>query len=263
MFTTILFEIKDHVAYITLNRPEVYNAFNDEMSFELQDALKKASRDEAVRAVVLTGAGDKAFSSGQDLKADRGNDVADRFSASLHQRYNPIIRAISRMPKAVICRLNGVAAGAGCSIALACDVVIAASSATLLEAFVHIGLVPDSGATYFLPRAVGYRKAFELCTKGNKLTADEALDLGLINKVVDPEALDAEVKTQASYYAQAPAKAIALMKKMLQRGLSRDLESTLNYEAYCQQIAGSTADHEEGVKAFREKRKPKFNTGQQ
>lgn len=257
MYNTLHFLVSDQVATITLNRPEVYNAFNDEMSFELQDALKKVKQDNNIRSLVLTGAGEKAFSSGQDLKADRENET-ERFSKSLHQRYNPIIRAITHMPKAIICRLNGVAAGAGCSIALACDVIIASKNATLLQAFIHIGLVPDSGATYFLPRALGYRKAFELATKGHKISAEEALEIGLINKVVDPEKLDEAVNVEAAYYAQAAGKAIALTKKMLQRGQVSTLESTLNYEAYCQQIAGETADYKEGVAAFLEKRKPHF-----
>jgi 2-(1,2-epoxy-1,2-dihydrophenyl)acetyl-CoA isomerase len=258
MYKTILYALQEHVATITLNRPEVYNAFNNDMSFELQEALRKAARDETVRVVVLTGAGEKAFCSGQDLKEDR-DESADRFSVSLQKRYNPVIRWIVNMPKPVICRLNGVAAGAGCSIALACDVIIAAGTAALLEAFIHIGLVPDSGATYFLPRMLGYRKAFELAAKGNKVSAREAFDLGLVNRVVDATLLDAAVDAEAACYANAPAKAIALIKKMLQRGLVSDLESTLEYEAYCQQIAGETKDHYEGVTAFREKRAPRFN----
>lgn len=257
MYNTLIYQSQDRVATITLNRPEVYNAFNDEMSFELQDALKKASRDPDVRVLILTGAGEKAFCSGQDLKANR-EEQADQFSESLRKRYNPIIRAIVRMPKPVICRLNGVAAGAGCSIALACDIIIAADTTTLLEAFIHIGLIPDSGATYFLPRMLGYRKAFELATKGNKISAKEAFEYGLVNKAVETSQLDEAVANEAAYYAQAPAKAIALTKKMLQRGLERSLDDTLDYEAYCQQIAGETADYKEGVNAFREKRKPRF-----
>lgn len=257
MYKTLLIETKDSVATITLHRTEVYNAFNDEMSFELQDALKQVTKDKAIRAVVLTGSGNKAFCSGQDLKADRGNEVKS-FSDSVNKRYNPIIRLITQMPKPVICRLNGVAAGAGCSLALACDIIIASENASLIEVFIHIGLVPDSGSSFFLSRNLVYQKAFELATRGTKLSAREALELGLINKVVKPEELDATINAEAAFYANAPTKAIALIKKMLQKGMTTSLDSALNYEAYCQQIAGSTADYKEGVKAFLEKRKPEF-----
>lgn len=257
MFNTLLIEIKNAVATIVLNRPEVYNAFNDEMSFELQDALKQVTKDKAIRAMVLTGSGNKAFCSGQDLKADRGNEVKS-FSDSVKKRYNPIIRLITQMPKPVICRLNGVAAGAGCSLALACDVIIASENASLIEVFIHIGLVPDSGSSFFLSRNLSYQKAFELATRGTKLSAREALELGLINKVVKPEELDTAIIAEAAFYASAPTKAIALIKKMLQKGMTASLDSALNYEAYCQQIAGGTADCKEGVKAFLEKRRPEF-----
>lgn len=257
MYKNILFEVKNKSAWITLNRPEVYNAFNDEMSYELQDVLKAVSRERDIRVVVLSGAGDKAFSSGQDLKEAR-KDKTDIFSDSLIKRYNPIIRAITGMPKPIICRLNGVAAGAGCSIALACDIILASEHAALVLAFIQIGLVPDSGASYLLPRLLGYRKAFEWATHGGKIPAKEALALGLVNKVVEARDLDGEVEQVAAYYAQAPARAVALIKKMLQRGLIHNLNDTLQYEAYCQQIAGETEDHQEGVTAFREKRKPHF-----
>lgn len=249
-------DIQDGIATITLNRPEVYNAFNDPLSYELQDALKKAEKDAAVRVVVLTGAG-KAFSSGQDLKASMESGKRD-LSESLHKRYNPIIRAIRNMPKPVICRLNGVAAGAGCSLALACDMIIASEEATMIEIFVNIALVLDSGSSYFLPRTVGYHRAFELATKATKITAPEALQMGLVNKVVPAAELDATVQAEAAYYAAAPTKAIALMKKMLTKGMTEDLDAVLDYEAYCQEIAGNSADNAEGIQAFLEKRKPVF-----
>lgn len=252
----LLLDIQDGIATITLNRPEVYNAFNDPLSYELQDALKKAEKDPAVRVVVLTGAG-KAFSSGQDLKASMESGKRD-LSESLHKRYNPIIRAIRNMPKPVICRLNGVAAGAGCSLALACDLIIASEEATMIEIFVNIALVLDSGSSYFLPRTVGYHRAFELATKASKISAAEALQLGLVNKVVPPAALDAAVQAEAAYYAAAPTKAIALMKKMLTKGMTEPLDEVLEYEAYCQEIAGNSADNAEGIEAFLEKRKPVF-----
>lgn len=254
--TSLLLETTNGVATITLNRPEVYNAFNDPLSYELQDALKQAERDPAVRVVVLTGAG-KAFSSGQDLKASVEGGKRN-FSESLHKRYNPIIRAIRNMPKPVICKLNGVAAGAGCSLALACDMIIASETATMIEIFVNIALVLDSGSSYFLPRTIGYHRAFELATKASKITAAEALQMGLINKVVPADALDAAVEAEAAYYAAAPTKAIALMKKMLTKGMSESLDAILDYEAYCQEIAGNSTDYSEGVSAFLEKRKPAF-----
>ncbi|RFM35437.1 enoyl-CoA hydratase-related protein [Chitinophaga silvisoli] len=256
---TIHLHVQDNIATITLNRPDVYNAFNDEQSYELQDALKQVEKDPLVRAVILTGAG-KAFCSGQDLKA--AMDAGDRkLSESLHKRYNPIIRAIRNMPKPVICKLNGVAAGAGCSLALACDLIIASETASLIEIFINIALVLDSGSSYFLPRTVGYHRAFELATKATKLSATEAKELGLVNKVVKGEELDQAVQEEALFYANAPTKAIALLKKMLTKGMTEDLDAVLDYEAYCQEIAGKTADNKEGIRAFIEKRKPVF-TGQ-
>ena len=171
MYQFLSYEKKDGVAKITLNRPEVYNALNDEITFELQDALKAVARDQEVRVVVLTGSG-KAFCSGQDLKtAETGKRS---FINSLHKRYNPIIRAMRNLPKPIICRLNGVAAGAGCSIALACDIIVAAEESMLTEVFINIGLVLDSGSSYFLPRLVGSAKAFELATMGTRIKGNEA-----------------------------------------------------------------------------------------
>jgi 2-(1,2-epoxy-1,2-dihydrophenyl)acetyl-CoA isomerase len=256
MFTSILHQINNGIATITLNRPDVYNAFNDPQSYELQEALKLSEKDPSVRVVVLTGAG-KAFCSGQDLKASM--DAGPRnLSESLHKRYNPIIRAIRNMPKPVICKLNGVAAGAGCSLALACDIIIASETAKMIEIFINIALVLDSGSSYFLPRTVGYHRAFELATKATKMSATEAQALGLINKVVKPEELDSTVQAEAEFYANAPTKAIALLKKMLTKGMTENLDTVLDYEAYCQEIAGKTEDNAEGIKAFLEKRDPVF-----
>jgi 2-(1,2-epoxy-1,2-dihydrophenyl)acetyl-CoA isomerase len=256
MFTSLLLNIHNGIATITLNRPDVYNAFNDPLSYELQDALKQVEKDATVRVVVLTGAG-KAFCSGQDLKAAMDGGKRN-LSESLHKRYNPIIRAIRNMPKPVICQLNGIAAGAGCSLALACDIIIASESAAMVEIFINIALVLDSGSSYFLPRTVGYHRAFELATKATKLSATEAQQLGLINKVVKPEELEATVAAEALFYANAPTKAIALLKKMLTKGMTEQLDTVLDYEAYCQEIAGNTADNTEGIQAFLEKRKPVF-----
>ncbi len=244
------------VATITLNRPEVYNALNDEITFELQDAWKNVARDESIRVAVLTGEG-KAFCSGQDLKAASGSEKRS-FLDSLHKRYNPIIRAMRNLPKPIVCRLNGVAAGAGCSLALACDIVVAAEEATLIEVFINIGLVPDSGSSYFLPRLTGMTKAFELCSMGTRVKAEEALKIGLVNEVVPADKLDEAVKRYTDYYAQAPTKAIGLIKKMLNKSATASLDDMLDYEAYCQEIAGNTHDYKEGVQAFLEKRKPVF-----
>lgn len=253
---SLLYSVTDGIATITLNRPDVFNAFNDQQSYELQDALKQVTRDAAVRVVILTGAG-RAFCSGQDLKAIAGSEKRS-LADSLHKRYNPIIKAMRELPKPIICRLNGVAAGAGCSLALACDYIVASSEASLIEVFVNVGLVLDSGSSYFLPRLVGMRKAFELSTLGSKVKAEEALQLGLVNQVVSPDELDAAVQEIASRYASAPTKAIGLMKKMLNKSFESSLDEMLEYEAYCQEIAGSSADYREGVAAFNEKRKPVF-----
>lgn len=252
----LLYTVTTGVATITLNRPEVYNALNDEITFELQDALKVVSKDDSVRVVVLTGAG-KAFCSGQDLKASSTQEKRS-FMDSLHKRYNPIVRAMRNLPKPIIGRINGVAAGAGCSLALACDVLIASPAATFIEVFINIGLVPDSGSSFFLPRAVGMAKAFEWCTQGSRISAQEALQYGLINEVSAEDGLDASVKKHTDYYAQAPTKAIGMIKKMLQKSALTSLDEMLDYEAYCQEIAGNSHDYKEGVQAFLEKRKPVF-----
>lgn len=260
MYKSLLFDVKDGVGTITLNRPDVFNAFNDEQSYELQDALKQVARDEAVRVVVLTGAG-KAFCSGQDLKAIADNTGQRDLSDSLHKRYNPIIRAMRKLPKPIIARVNGVAAGAGCSLALACDIIVAAESAKFIEVFVNVGLVLDSGSSYFLPRLVGAARAFEMSTMGSRVTAQQAYDWGMVNKVSPEAELDAAVAAYTDYYKSAPTKAIAMMKKMLNKSFNSDLDEMLDYEAYCQKIAGNSADYKEGVAAFNEKRKPNF-TGQ-
>jgi len=255
-YTNLLYDVKDNIATITLNRPDVFNAFNDKQSYELQDALKQVKRDKGVRVVILTGAG-KAFCSGQDLKAIAGAKNRS-LSDSLYKRYNPIIKAMRELPKPIICRLNGVAAGAGCSLALACDFIIASEKASLIEVFVNVGLVLDSGSSYFLPRVVGSQKAFEMATMASKITASEAANLGIVNRLCSLEDLDNSVLEVASYYANAPTKAIGMMKKMLNKSSHSDLDTMLEYEAYCQEIAGNSTDYSEGVAAFNEKRKPNF-----
>src|SRR6187551_276617 len=221
-YAFLKYNLDNGIATITLNRPDVYNALNDEITYELQDALKVVAKDEAVRVVVLTGEG-KAFCSGQDLKAASG-DQKRSFMDSLTKRYNPIIRAMRNLPKPIVCRLNGVAAGAGCSLALACDVIVAAEEATLIEVFINIGLVPDSGSSYFLPRLVGMAKAFEMCSMGTRVKASEAASMGLINKSVPADQLDAAVKSYTDYFATAPTKSIGLIKKMLSKSATSTLE---------------------------------------
>jgi 2-(1,2-epoxy-1,2-dihydrophenyl)acetyl-CoA isomerase len=250
------YQVDNGVATIILNRPEVYNALNDEITFEFQDALKATAKDENVRVIVITGEG-KAFCSGQDLKAASA-DQKRSFLQSLNKRYNPIISAMRSMPKPIVCRLNGVAAGAGCSLALACDIIVASEEATLIEVFINIGLVPDSGSSYFLPRLVGMAKAFELCSMGTRVKASDAAAIGLVNKCVPVDQLDATVKTYTDYFAMAPTRSIGLIKKMLSKSATSTLEQMLEYEAYCQEIAGSSHDYKEGVSAFLEKRKPEF-----
>ncbi len=255
-FDTLIYQKQGGILRITLNRPEVYNAFNDALSYELQDAFKNAAKDEEVRVIVLTGSG-KAFCSGQDLKAIAGIEKRS-FIDSINKRYNPIIRAMRNMPKPIICRLNGVAAGAGCSLALACDFIVAAESSVLVEAFVNIGLVLDSGSSFFLPRLMGSTRAFEMATMAPKISGRQAFDWGIANRLAADSELDQTVNEVADYYVNAPTKAIGLMKKMLNRSTWSDLESTLEYEAYCQEIAGSSFDNKEGVQSFIEKRKPNF-----
>ncbi len=255
-FQFIKYNALNGVATITLNRPEVYNALNDGITYELQSVLKSVAADTAIRVVVITGEG-KAFCSGQDLKAAMGEEKAS-FKDSLQKRYNPIIKTIVNMPKPVICRLNGVAAGAGCSLALACDMIIASEEAVLVEVFINIGLVPDAGSSYILPRIVGRAKAFELCAMGSKVSAKEGVELGLITKAVSADQLDVTLKGYIDYFAKAPTKAIGLIKKMLNKSASSSLDEMLEYEALSQEIAGNTYDYKEGVTAFLEKRKPDF-----
>ncbi len=252
-FDTLLYTSKDGVVTLSLNRPDRYNAFNEQMRKDLLAALQAAEADTECRAIVLTGEG-KAFCSGQDLKDIEGKKID--FSDFLKSGYNPVIRTMRNMPKPIIARINGVAAGAGCSLALACDFIIADDRASFVEVFVGIGLVLDSGSSYFLPRLVGSNRAFELATMGNKVSATKAVEWGMINRAVDTEQLDEEVSKVAGYYANAPTVAIASMKKMLNDSMTSTLDEVLDYEAHYQQIAGNSEDYAEGVAAFIEKRKP-------
>ena len=256
MYEFIKYTQNEGVATVTLNRPDVYNALNDEITYELQDVFKKIAKEDSIRVVVLTGEG-KAFCAGQDLKAAMGEEKRS-FSASLHKRYNPLIKLMRGLKKPVIGKINGVAAGAGCSIALACDLLVMADEAYLVEVFVNIGLVLDSGSSYFLPRVVGNAKAFELSTMGGKVGGQEAVTLGIANKSVPLTELDSAVVEYTDYYSTAPTKSIGLIKQMLNKSGKANLKEMLEYEAYCQDIAGASTDYQEGVNAFLEKRKAKF-----
>lgn len=256
VFEHLLYQVEAGVLTLTLNRPDSYNSINDKISYELQDAFKAAAKDESVRVVVLTGAG-KAFCSGQDLKEAQANPNRS-YQESLHKRYNPIIKAMRALPKPIIGRINGVAAGAGCSLALACDIVVATEEAQFIEIFINIGLVPDSGSSWFLPRLIGLARAFEMCTTAQRVSARQAADWGLINQAVPAAELDAAVAQYAQTYANAPTKAIGLIKKMLAKATTSTLDEALEYEAFCQEIAGRSEDAKEGVLAFVEKRKPAY-----
>lgn len=257
MYKTILYIVEGGVCRITLNRPDVFNSFNEELSAEFIDALKKATKDEAIRTVIISGEG-KAFCSGQDLKDIKGEVGNRSLGDSVLRRYNPMIVAIREMPKPVICRLNGVAAGAGASLVLACDIIIAAENAALIEVFNNVGLVPDSGSSFFLPQLVGYNKAFELITLASKVSAQEAKELGIVSKVVAAEELDAAVNELAQRYATGPTKAYAITKRMLNKAYNANLNEMLLEEYYGQEMAGRSEDYKEGVTAFVEKRKPIF-----
>ncbi|MBI5471984.1 MAG: enoyl-CoA hydratase/isomerase family protein [Ignavibacteriae bacterium] len=255
-FQTLLYSNADGVLTITFNRPESYNSFSDQMKKELIDAFKEAEKDSSVRCIILRGAGTKAFSSGQDLKEHQGSKRS--LKDSLEKFYNPLIRKIRTIEKPVIGMINGVAAGAGCSVALACDMRIMSSEAYMLQAFVNIGLVPDSGAHWFLPRYAGMARAFEYAATGRKIPADECLRVGLVNRVVAPDELEAITMELASSLAKSPTKAIGLMKRVFNKSVHSDLDTLLDYEACIQQIASSTDDYKEGVQSFIEKRKPQF-----
>lgn len=256
----LLTEKSNGVGIITLNRPDKLNAFNDELTFSLQDALKEMEKDAAVRAIVITGAG-RGFCSGQDLQSRSiSQEMGQRPSLgdSIRRRYNPIIIKLRRMEKPIIAAVNGVAAGAGASLAFACDMRIAADNTTFIQSFTKVGLVPDSGSTFLLPRLIGATKAFELMLSAAKLDAQEALRLGLVNKVVPADSLLAEAKTLAETIAAGPSKAFGLTKRALNRAIFADLEELLDYEANLQEIAGRSDDFAEGVKAFVEKRTPAY-----
>jgi len=253
---SVLRSAANGVLTLTLNRPEALNSFTVDMKEELLKALKEAARDKDVRVLILTGAG-RAFSAGQDLKERQAPGVAD-LGTELRVRYNPIILAMKRLEKPIVGAVNGVAAGAGISLALACDIVIAAENATFIEAFSRVGLVPDTGSTWFLPRLVGAPRAAEMMFTADPVDATTAERIGLINRVVPAESLMQEAGAFAARLAKSAPIALALAKRALNRAYEMNLEQALDYEAQLQSVAGRSNDHKEGVAAFVEKRAPDF-----
>ncbi len=253
----VSFTIENSIGKIILNRPEKFNSFNREMALALQGALKECANDNRVRAVFLTGSG-KAFSAGQDLSEAMQPD-GPGIQRIVAEHYNPIILGIRNLEKPVVCGVNGVAAGAGANIALSCDVVIAARSASFLQAFSKIGLIPDSGGTFFLPRLIGLQRAGALMMLGDKVSAEDALKMGMIYRVAEDDKLEAESLSIASMLAEMPTKGLGLTKKLLNSSMHNSLEEQLKEEEKLQVIAGSTNDFKEGVKAFIEKRKAVFS----
>lgn len=249
-------QINNGVYTIFLNRPEVFNSFNRSMALDLQSALDLAEENPDIRCIVITGTG-KAFSAGQDLGEVTGENPPS-FNTILEEHYNPIISRIRSIEKPVIAAVNGVAAGAGANIALCCDIVLASKSASFIQAFSKIGLIPDSGGTFFLPRLIGFQKASALMMTGEKISATEAERLGMIYKVFDDENFNQEVEKLALQMANMPTRGLGLTKKALNRSFFNDLESQLQIEDDLQCQAGSTQDYQEGVNAFIEKRKPEF-----
>ncbi|HTS42893.1 MAG TPA: enoyl-CoA hydratase-related protein [Puia sp.] len=256
MSSPVLFELRNNVSIIILNRPDKLNAFNREMSLALQKKLDECAIDPAIRCVYLSGNG-KAFSAGQDLAEVSGGDPAI-FDKILSEQYNPIVTRIRRMEKPVVAAVNGVAAGAGANIALCCDIVVAAHAASFLQAFSKIGLIPDSGGTYFLPRLIGWQKASALMMLADKISASEAERMGMIYKVFADETFAESSIQIAETLAQMPTKALALTKQILNSSMTNSFEAQLGAENSAQQEAAKTFDFNEGLKAFLEKRLPKF-----
>lgn len=252
----INYTVESSVAKISLNRPEKYNAFVREMSLELQEALRKAEHDENVRAILLTAEG-KAFCAGQDL-AEAVDPKGPNIRQIVAEHYNPIITLLRTIEKPIVCAVNGVAAGAGANVALACDVVVAGKTAAFLQAFAKIGLIPDSGGTFILPRLIGLQRATALMMLGDKIAAEEAMQMGMIYKVFEDESLLAEAMKLAMTLASLPTKGLGLTKRLLNMSLTSNLHEQLTNEEILQAEAAQSDDHKEGVAAFLEKRRPSF-----
>lgn len=254
---SIELKIENKIAYIRFNRPEVFNSFNREMALSLQNALDGCEKNENVRVIVLSGNG-KAFCAGQDLKEVTSPELNPGFKKILEEHYNPIILRIRNIEKPIIGAINGVAAGAGANIALACDIVIADEKASFIQAFSLIGLIPDSAGTFFLPRLVGLQKATALAMLGDKVSAVEAERLGLIYKYVPSDEFEEAIKKLAYKMANMPTKALGLIKNAFNKSLTNTLEEQLALESKLQIAAAQSEDYAEGVAAFIEKRKPNF-----
>ncbi len=254
---SILLTKENGVGTVTLNRPKSYNSFNREMALACQEALDDCATDNTIRAIVLTGEG-KAFCAGQDLVEVTTPEIHPGFKAILEEHYGPIIKKIRSIEKPVIAAVNGVAAGAGANIALACDIVVANEKASFIQAFSGIGLVPDSGGTYFLPRLIGFHKALALSMLGDKVSASEAEKMGMIYKVFTSDEFEENVNALASRLAKMPTKGLALTKQLFNASMTNNLEQQLNMENRLQIEASETEDYHEGVQAFLEKRIPIF-----
>jgi 2-(1,2-epoxy-1,2-dihydrophenyl)acetyl-CoA isomerase len=248
--------VNNGICTLRLNRPQVFNSFNKAMALALQNALDTCDKDDAIRAIVITGEG-KAFCAGQDL-AEATDPNGPELKSIVRDHYNPIILKIRAIEKPVIAAVNGVAAGAGANIALACDLTIAKNSASFIQAFSKIGLIPDSGGTYFLPRIIGMQKALALMMTGDKITAQQADAMNMIYKAVDDEYFEEEVNKLAETLAQMPTFGLGLTKRAVNQSRSNDLIQQLNVEEELQTIAGQSYDFNEGVTAFLEKRTPVF-----
>lgn len=255
---SVLYDLTDGVATITMNRPDAMNSLTVEMKVALREALERAAADDAVRAVVLTGSG-RAFCAGQDLREHGDNLAAGRgLDNTVRKHYNPVIHGIATMPKPVVAAVNGVAAGAGASLAFACDLIIASEKASFLMAFTNVGLAPDSGASWTLQRLVGRAKAAELLLLAEPVKAPAALDLGLINRVVPADQLDSSVRSLAGRLAAGPTVAYGAVKSALDHAATHDLASALEREAELQDLCEKTADHHNATNAFLNKEKPVF-----
>ncbi|MDP1762494.1 MAG: enoyl-CoA hydratase-related protein [Sediminibacterium sp.] len=254
--SSILLSVEDSIATITLNRPGKLNSFNREMALRLQSILDECAALDEVRCIYITGAG-KGFSAGQDL-AEVADPNGPGMQKILSEHYNPIITRLRNMPKPIVAAVNGVAAGAGANIALACDIVLATESASFIQAFSKIGLIPDSGGTFQLPRLVGFQRAGALMMLGDKVAANDALAMGMIYKVFSDETFTVETKKIAATLSQMPTRALAYIKHALNNSTGNTLEEQLLLEDTYQQKAADTNDFKEGVRAFLEKRLPKF-----
>lgn len=257
MSNSIELKIENKIAFITLNRPEVFNSFNREMALRLQSTLDLCETNNEVRAIVLSGNG-KAFCAGQDLKEVTSPELNPGFKKILEEHYNPIILRIRNIKKPIIGAINGVAAGAGANIALACDIVVAHEKVSFIQAFSLIGLVPDSAGTFFLPRLVGFQKALALAMLGDKISAEEAERMGMIYKVIPLESFEEEVNKLALKLANMPTKALGMIKELYNKSMTNNLEAQLALESKFQIEAAQSEDYAEGVSAFIEKRKPNF-----